>query len=285
MTELSLFPDVDVPKPDAEDTRLWSVTTVLKVLASGGLDYWSKEQVAKALVGIRHSLVQRVDEDGEDEVVKWGINATYRKPKDRRSASQLGTDFHAIAEEIAITGTHGPVDAELAPLVAQFEDWLARAQPTYTAAEMPVYSLKYGHAGTCDGGLILQDVPLILDYKTTAEPYNRQGQLKRPYPDAAIQLSAYRNSEWAVPVSPRRWEQHGRRYYLFGQPERDNAKPVPKYDGGIVIHVTPVSCEAYWATCDEETYQSFLYIEEAARWQNDLSKTAIGDKLIFERVA
>lgn len=609
---LQLLPDVDAPKADPDDIKLWSVTTILKVLASPAIDYWSKEQVAKALVGIRGSLAKRVEEDGEEEVIKWGINATYRKPKNERSATQLGTDFHLIGEEIGITGKHGPVDAELAPLVYQYEKWLDKAQPTFLAAEMPIYSLEYGYAGTCDGGMELQGERLIFDYKgldvttpiptpagwktmaeiqvgdmvfgsdgipctvigksevhqkpcrrvmfddntsivcdnehlwftkyghksrkgtykygvhstdfimktvkksggqsshmipvasplqlptadlpihpyiyglwlgdgtrtsgtitnidnhiwdrikdlgfTITEPtenmtktihglrkllrknnllghkvvpdiylrasenqrlellrglmdsdgswnivrnqavfvntdkhlalvvqelvrslgsratlipytahgfgitresyfvnftpsgwnpfftptksdkvrlsgtamsrrhmivdviptvivptqcimvdspdntylcgdqmipthntskksFDKQGQPTHAYPEVALQLSAYRHAQWAVPVSPRRWEQHGRRYYLFGNPERDAAIPVPEFDGGIVIHVTPEHCDAYVVRCDEEIHRAFLYVHEASRWANETSKTAIGNKLIFEKVA
>lgn len=283
--QLGLFPDVQVPKPEQDDIKLWSVTTVLKVLASPAIDYWARETVAKALVGIRKSLVQRVDEDGEDEVVRWGINATYRRPKGERSAAELGTAFHDVAEEIAITGRHGPVDDELAPLVAQFEDWLARAQPTFTAAEMPVYDLTYGVAGTMDGGMILQGEHVCHDYKSSKRSFDRQGKPTHPYPEAALQLSKYRYSEWAVPVSPRRWEQQKRRYYLFGDPERDAAVPMPKYDGAIVIHCAPEHCDAYVVRADEEIHNYFLYCLEASRFVNDISKTVIGNKLIFEKVA
>lgn len=283
--ELKLFPDVEVPTPARDDERLWSVTTILKVLANGAIEYWSKEQVAKALVGIRGSLVQRVEEEGEEEVIRWGINATYRKPKEGRSATQLGTDFHSVAEEIAITGRCPAVDEELRPLVNQFLSWLDRAQPEFTAAEMPVYDLTYGVAGTADGQMRLQGMHVIHDYKTSAKSFDKQGKPTHPYPEAALQLSKYRFSEFAVPTSPRRWEQRNRRYYLFGEPERELAVPVPKVDGGVVIHVTPEHCDAYAVRCDEEVHTAFLYILEAARWQNETSKSVIGNKLIFEKVA
>jgi hypothetical protein len=281
---LQTFPDVNVAKPNPDDIRLWSVTTILKVLSSPGLEYWQKEEVSKAFVSIRKSLCARVDEDGEEAMIKWGINAPYRPPKVGRTASDLGTAFHEVAEQIAITGKVPAVDDELRPLVDQYERWLQKAQPTFLAAEMPVYDTQFGFAGTTDGQMMLQGTPLIHDYKTSKKSWDKKGKRTHPWPESALQLAAYRGAEWAVPVPPRRWTQNSRRYYLFGNPERDNATPVPPVDGGIVIHVTPEHCDAYVVRCDEPVREAFLYVLEASRWQNDLSRTVIGDILEFEEV-
>ena len=150
---VGVFPDGKLTKPEAEDTRLWSITTIIGVVKSSAIDYWSRQQVAKAAIAIRRSLDTRVEEDGEDVVEKFLMDAPFRKPKDQRSATQLGTDFHAVAEDIAITGRSPSLDPndELVPMVGQFLKWLDRAQPEFLAAEMPVYNLTYGYAGTADG--------------------------------------------------------------------------------------------------------------------------------------
>ena len=70
-----------------------------------------------------------------------------------------------------------------------------------------------------------------------------------------------------------------------GDPERDNAVPVPKVEGGIVIHVTPEHCDAYVMRCDEVVYERFLYLIEAMRWQQEIAPTVVGDILQFEKVA
>lgn len=276
---LQILGEVNTPKPLADDQRLWSVTTILKVLSSGGLEYWQREQVAKAYVSIAKSLPQRIAEDGEDEVIKWGINAPYRKPRGERSAAQLGTDFHEIAEQIAITGKIPKHDAELAPYVVQLDKWLQRAQPEFLAAEMPVYHTQFGYAGTCDGVMKIQGAKLIFDWKSSKKSFDKQGKPTHVYPEAGMQLSAYRYAEYAVPVPPRRWEQMRRRYYLFGDPERDNATAVPEVAGGIAVHVTPEHCDAYVMRCDETIYECFLFLLEAAKWQFEISKTVVGDIL------
>ena len=46
-----------------------------------------------------------------------------------------------------------------------------------------------------------------------------------------------------------------------------------------MIHVTPEHCDAYIVRCDQDVYQYGLYVLEASRWQNDFSKTVIGNIL------
>lgn len=281
---LQILPEVNVPKPLPEDQRLWSVTTILKVLAAPGLEYWQREEVSKAFVSIAKSLPQRIEEDGVDEVVRWGINAPFRKPRGERSAAQLGTDFHAIAEHVAVYGTYPEYDEELRPYVEQLDAWLQRAQPEFLAAEMPVYHTQFGYAGTSDGIMKLQDSRFIFDWKTSKASVTKGGKLRGAYPEGALQLAAYRYAEYAVGVPPRRHEQFSRRYYLFGDPERDNAQPVPTVDSGLIIHVSPHHCHPYIMKCDETIWEYFLYLIEAAKWQNEVSKTVIGDILQFEEI-
>ncbi len=283
---IGMFPDRNVPKPDPEDARLWSITTIIGVIKSPAIDYWSRQQVAKAAVSIRGSLATRVEEDGEEAVEKFLMDAPFRKPKGQRSAAQLGTDFHAVAEEIGITGKCPYIapDDELAPLVGQFLKWLDRAQPEFLAAEMPVYNLTYGYAGTADGIMKLQGMPLNFDYKTSRKSRDSKGNPTAPYPEVALQIAAARYAEHAVPVPPRRAEVFRRRYYLFGAGEAASALPVPAVEGGIAIHVTPEHCDAYVLRCDEPIFNSFLYRLEDARFEFDTSKHVIGDILQFPEV-
>jgi len=282
---LQSFTEVQVAKPAPEDKRLWSVTTILKTLSNGGLEYWQREEVAKYFVSIAGSLHRRIEEEGESEVIKAGINAPFRKPKGERSSAQLGTDFHAIAEHVAIYGTFPEYDEELRPYVEQYDQWLQRAQPEFLAAEMPVYDTTMGYAGTLDGMVVIGGTKFIIDYKTSKKSFDKQGRPTHPYPEAGAQLSAYRYAEWAVPVAPRRYEQFRRRYYLFGEPERDHALPVPEVDAGLVIHIAPEHCHPYIMRCDKEIHECFLYVMEAARWQQEVSKTVVGEILQLGEVA
>lgn len=282
---LQTFEEVTVAKPTEEDQRLWSVTTIISVLDKPALIWWSAEETAKAAIAIRRSIAQRVEEEGEESVIDWLQRARFRRPRGQRTAAELGTAFHEVAEHIAIYGKRPPnIDAELVPFVNQLEDWLARAQPTFEAAEMPLYSTNFSHAGTMDGIMVLDGLRCCLDWKTSRKSFDKKQKKTGPYPEVALQLAAYRHSEWAVPVPPRRWSQHGRRYYLFGDVERDNAITMPETDAGIVVHVTPEHCDGYFVNCDESIYERFLFILEAAKFPFEIAKTVIGDELEFEEV-
>ncbi|HET7736429.1 MAG TPA: PD-(D/E)XK nuclease family protein [Nocardioidaceae bacterium] len=289
-----------------DDMRLWSVTSLIGCLDKPALLYWAAEQAAQAAVSVANSLPTRIEEDGEAEVVKWLRDARFRRPKGRLSNASLGTVAHAACEEYAMTGVR-PDDGRVAELIRQeggarfdgieaeskviakmldqFDDWLQRFQPSYQATEVTVYSPTYGYAGTCDGFLTIDGVRLIIDYKTSREGFDGRGQAKTPYPEAALQLAAYRHAEYAAVWRPRRIEKFRRRYYLLSDAERDRAVPVPEVDAGAVIHLTPDHCEAFATRCDEKVHEAFLYIIEASRWVNGLSRDVIGLPIVPTRRA
>jgi hypothetical protein len=292
----------DVKTEEPGDLRLWSVTTIIGVLDKPALMYWSAEEAAKAAVASRRSLDQRIDEEGEEAVIKWLRDARFRRPKDRLSNASLGTCAHHACETYALTGTRpdnqqladilraeaGPgftgISQEIAVLnrmLDRFDDWLNRAQPKYDAAEVVVYHPEYGYAGQADAFLIIDGVRLIVDYKTSRDGYDAKGNAKTPYPEAALQLSAYRFAQFAAVWRPRRIEQFRRRYYLLSDAERDRAVPVPEVDGGAVIHLTPDHCEAFAVRCDQQVHEAFLFVMEAARWSFEMSRDVIGMPLIY----
>lgn len=294
-------PAEDVKTEDLGDQRLWSVTTIIGCLEKQALLYWSAEEAAKCAVSVSGSLKQRIAEDGEDQVVLWLRDARFRRPKDRLSATSLGTCAHHACETYALTGTR-PDDDELAAIIRaeagpdftgtqpevavlnqmldQFDRWLQRFQPAYQATEVVVYHPTYGYAGQTDGFLTIDGVRLIIDYKTSRDGYDRKGNPKIPYPEAALQLAAYRYAEFAAVWRPRRIEKFRRRYYLLGDAERDKAVPVPQVDGGAVIHLTPDHCEIFPVRCDKTVHDAFLYVQEAARWQFEMSRDVIGLPMI-----
>lgn len=303
MTEtraLGLEP-IEGAKPQTDDLRCWSVTTIIGCLEKPALLYWAAEEAAKAAVSAAKSLPIRIEEDGEAEVVKWLRDARFRRPKDRLSSTALGTVAHAACESYALTGNrpddeqlafmvNGQADkgftgtksevAVLSQMLNQFEDWLARFTPSYQATEVAVYTPTYAVAGTADGFFTIDGTRFIFDIKTSRETVDSQGKPRTPYPEAALQMAAYRYAEMAAVWRPRRTEIWRRRYYLLSQEELAMAVPVPEVDAGCVLHLTPGSCEAYTVRCDEEVYRSFLFVLEAARWQMGLSKEAIGPPLL-----
>ncbi len=300
---------VDIDTPADEDTVLWSVTTILGTLDKPALLYWAAEQTAVAAV-VQQSTWRGMVADCPDgcahdtardcQAVKWLRDARYRRPKTLLSATDLGSVVHALCEEYALTGQRpdadrinheitqrggGNVDVAreeptATAMLEQFDRWLERFTPTYHATEVAVYSPTYGYAGTTDAFLTVDGYRAIVDYKTTREPRDSRGALKTPYPEVAPQLAAYRFAEYAAVWRPRRTEKFRRRYYLLSASERALAEPVPEVDGGLCLHITPESCEAFPVRCDEDVHQQFLFIQEVARWSLETSKAVIGQPIV-----
>lgn len=280
---------LDVKKPEPDDLRLWSVTTLLGVLDKPALLYWASEQTAKEAVRIAKTLPARLAEDGEEATVKWLRDARFRRPKDVLSDADFGTGIHALAEEYALTGIKPTPTADTFPgadltlaqqCLDQFDRWLHEFQPTYLATEVTVYNATYGYAGTCDGFLSIGGVPLIIDYKSSKKSRDAKGNPTGLYPEVSAQLAAYRHGEVAAVWRARRFESFRRRYYLLSSEEQAAGVPVPKVDGGLGIKITPEHCTAYPVQCDEEVFTAFLYMLEVARWSFDLSKRVIGEPLV-----
>lgn len=293
--QLGLDPD-DGAKQQADDLVLWSVTTIIGVLEKPALLYWTAEEAAKAAVASHRSLGQRIEEEGEEAVIKWLRDARFRRPADRLSNADLGTVCHAACEEYALSGNRPDasrleflvrqqglstgVKSEVSVLVKmldQFDGWLQRFTPSYQATEVAVYSPRFGYAGTTDAFLTIDGVRFIGDYKTSREPFDSKGQLKTPYPEqVGLQLAAYRYAEMAAVWRPRRTEKFRRRYYLLGPSEQAVAQPVPEVDTGLVIHITTEACESFPIRCDEDVHRSFLFALEVFRWVNQTSKEVMG---------
>jgi hypothetical protein len=305
MSELGQ-PPVDVAAPEPDDLILWSVTTIIDVLKKPAIEYWIGEQTAVAAIRQQatwRGMLQDCDTDCQHisarncPAVKWLRDARWRRPKDLLSATDLGTVVHTLAETYALTGQRpdkdqvaqqirsigGPgvqIDLEgpvVWAMLDRFDEWLQRFTPTYQATEVVVYSPTYGWAGTADAFLTIDGVRAIVDYKTTREPYDSKGNLKKPYAEVSPQLAAYRHGEFAAVWRARRYEPQKRRYYLLNATERAAAIPVPEVDTGWCIHITPEGCEAYPIRCGDDAYLSYLRIQEAARWALEESKYAVAE--------
>ena len=302
-------PALDIDRPDRDDILHWSVTSIIGVLDKPALLYWAAEQAAIAAVGSQATWRGMLSDcappcthdSAACPAVKWLRDARFRRPKTALSAADLGSTVHALAESYALDGvrpdrdrveteirTRGgatvDVDHEAAVvgrMLDRFDGWLQRATPDYQATEVAVYHPKYRYAGTADAFFSVGGVRFVGDYKTSREPWDNQGNPKRPYPEVALQLAAYRHAELAAVWRPRRTEKFRRRYYALSPAEREMAVPVPEVDAGLVIHITPEACEAYPVRCDADIHRSFLYVLEAARWSLETSKRAVGDPLEY----
>jgi hypothetical protein len=241
-----------------------------------------------------------LEDSGRTETIKWLCGARWRRPKLELGADQLGTVVHKACEYYALSGEKPTrewvsdlVRAHAAPTVEldgevntvgkmlnQFDGWLQRFTPEYTAAEMPVYSERFGYAGSLDAILTIGGVRLLTDYKTRREPLTAKGETQTPYGETALQLAAYRHADLGAVFRARRYEKQKRRYYLLSPDEKAMSAKMPPVDGGLCIILTPGSCEAYPIKCDQEVFDFFLYTFEAWRWLEDVSKRVVGDPLV-----
>lgn len=272
--------EIDVPKPDAEDLRLYSVTTIIKnSTSSEGLNYWGKEQVAMAAVADLDIVTVMAKKD-ERAAVSWLIEAPNRGKPGKRTAAQLGTAFHKWAEHLALAGEPPEVDDELRPLTEQFLRWCDAFQPKFEAAEMTVFDRGYGYAGTADAVMVLDGVRFIVDYKTSLKSFDKKDKPTKPYAEVGLQLAAYRYAECSAPWREiRRHEVARRRYYLLSPAEQALVVPTPQVDAALAIHVAPEHCNAHQIRSGEEMFEHFLDHRDAARFGLDAWKDVVGGPL------
>lgn len=296
------LPAEDVRKPEAEDERYRSVTTILNVIDKPGLIYWSASETAAAAVRTQATWQAMMRDQGEAEAIDWLSKARFRAGTGKLSAAARGSVVHAVCEEYALTGAR-PDEARVEQLVQSegpklsgeqvkteawevngfvdtFDVWLQRFQPSYQAAEVTVYSPRYEYAGTADAFMTIDGVRFLADYKT-AKSYDNQGKPTKPYAEqVGLQLAAYRYAEMAAVWRPRRYEERKSRWYLLSPAEREAAVPVPEVDFGLVIHITQERTEAWPIDCGEAAHRAFLFTMECAHWVNDLSKEVMRPPLV-----
>ncbi len=270
----------DIDKPEKGDEQFYSVTTILGALDKPALLYWAAEQTAELAVRVAASLQARIDEEGKPAVVKWLRDARFRPPKGQRSATELGTAVHDAIESYALTGARPEVDAEVAPYLERFDEWAQVWQPSYEAAEAAVYNRTYGYAGTLDAIATVGGQKVLLDYKSSKKSIGSDDKPTKPWPEAALQVAAYRHAELIATFRARRFERFRRRYYLLSTEERDLGVPMPEVDGGLVLHITPEHCDAYPVKCGPDVFEAFCYLIENFRWQQGLSKEVVGAPLV-----
>lgn len=296
------FETIDVPEAGQNDSHFFSVTTILKALHNPALEYWAIKRCAQDALDRQATWNAMLAEEGAAGTITWLCKARYRSPKLELGSDQLGSVVHKACEYYALNHAKPDkewvadmiralgsatieVDSELGVvgrMLNQFDAWLQRFQPEYTAAEMPVFSERFGYAGSLDAILTIDGVRLITDYKTRREPLTARGEAQTPYPETCLQLAAYRHADMGLVSRARRHETpQKRRYYLLSEDERRSVSvKMPEVDGGLCIILTPQSCEAFPMRCDQEVFDAFLYTFEAWRWLEDVSKRVVGDVLV-----
>lgn len=310
MTGLQVAPPSKLPRRgevrdtsrQPDDLVLYSVTTCLGVLEKPALVPWAVNVTADRVVERFRLLQRRLEEEGPESAVKYVRDLRWDNGGNLSDAA-LGTLAHKLFDTYALDGRRPAVTADLHPdfaskgklltdedvravsrMLDQFDRFLQTFQPDYLGCETVVYHSTYGYGGQADAWLSIDGVRLIADYKTSRTSYTAAGKEKAPYPEAGLQLAAYRYAEAAAIWRARRYSASGngnrsRRYYLLNEDERAAAVPVPEVDGGVVIHVSPDRFGVYPARCGEREHAAFLYTLECARWLFNEAGNVIGDEM------
>lgn len=241
----------------AEDTSITvpGVTSVLNMFPKGFLGPWNAKMVADLAVDTIEDgyLAQMVQRDREGAVT-WLKDAAKRYTK---QASEKGSDAHDLFERMIRGEELGPVSELMAPFVRHFEEFLTAAQPELVSAEDVAWSDTHGYAGSYDAELLVKVDPesgkldpqgepirLITDWKTG----------KNTYPDVALQISAYAFADKVI--SP-----------------GGESRPMPTFDGGLVVHVTADKWAAKPVRVNEDLHRVFLealrFFHAVRKWEGE----------------
>ena len=203
------------------------VTTLIgKGLPKPAIPYWAAKTVAEWVADNPDLTEDLKRMGGRGPAIAFLKELPWQA---RDTAAIRGTEVHSLAERLA-AGESVDVPEHLAGYVRAcvgfLDDW--GLQPEVT--ERPCASRKWAHAGTLDFiGRIADGRRVIGDWKTSSGVY----------PEAAIQLSAYRYSEFYVD-------------------ENDEEQPMPEVDTAVVVHLQDGYYEVHEMKADEDTYKAFL---------------------------
>lgn len=225
--------------------QYWSVTTII----GGGVPKpallpWGIKMVAEGAVRIADSLPALVREDA-DAAVRMLKGMPYAN---RDRAADLGTSVHEAVEAYVLDKPMPKWKPPVAARMLAFEKYLADCSPVYEATEASVFNRTQRYAGTLDAIVHLDGHRRIIDVKTG----------KGVYPEAALQLAAYRYAEF------------------IGGADGDEV-PMPTVDGALVLHLPDEGgrYELFDVRADEAVFSAFLYCREVFRWQEETSKGVI----------
>lgn len=230
-------------EPDSGE-KVPGVTSVIGMLPKDFLRYWAAKEVASTAVEELGTLVSMVLRDPGA-----AIDHLKRAPdRNTRAAADTGTAAHDLFERIARGENPGRVHPDLEPFVRHFNEFLDVAQPELLHLEETVWSDKHRYAGSFDGYGVIGGERLWLDWKTT-----RSGI----HAEVGLQLAAYRFADHIL------------------RPDGSRT-PLPKAEGGAVLHVRPEGWKLVPVRCDEELFEVFLHLREVFDYERDVKPTIVG---------
>lgn len=263
------------------EQHLWSATTLISNgVPKPALVGWAAKMTAEYALDNLDVLGPLAAKDRAG-ALKLLTGARFNR---NERAATRGTDVHNALEQIAL-GAEPHIVGEAEPYVEQFRRFLAEHRPEYLAAEAPVYNPEHLYAGTLDGIVQFPHPikgklgPFVLDVKTTdKEPGSdplKLGKGRPPYPEVALQLTAYRRAQF-VGIEPAvKVEHRSDRFYSF-DPDKTQTVPMMETHGGLCLVVSPFDYQLVPIRTDDLVWRAFLSVAESARWSLETSKQVIG---------
>lgn len=235
--------------------RCMSVTTLIKHGVPKDLIGWATWETAKLAVESVPKLTRVRGETARRDAVKWLQGASDRK---RDAAGAFGSAIHD-AVEAHILGQPQPEPTEdQVPFMAAFHRFVADTRAEFEATEITLAHPEHRWAGRGDVWMKLPDLgaALILgDWKTGSGVY----------PEAALQLSAYRRA-------PIGWLRDG-----------TEVKP-PATESAVIVHIRPdkhpgTGYAIYPVDTGDHVYAAFRAAQQVASWVVEGGAAAMGDPL------
>lgn len=255
--------------------RLRSVTTILEGgVPKKALLFWAAGVcVDSAIANLPQLVAASRFPDKLAEISAW-LKRAHTQAKEERA--DVGTWIHKVIEchilgldipdEISVgEGERAHVlrrdDPELAAMLEHFEAFVAEWQVTFEASEMVVANPDDGWAGTLDyivvspkiatllrdryGFDVADDASIMGDTKSggVLDKLTTAGHFHGVYPEAGLQLSAYRRAQVC-------WLKSGERVPM-----------PPTAEVGIVLHIRPEGYRIYPARCGPELYDYFRHAQ------------------------
>jgi hypothetical protein len=230
--------------PDDAAVKYPGVTSIIGMLPKEFLRYWAAKEVAQTAVDELGTVVSMVLRDPSA-----AVDHLKRSPdRNTRAAADIGTAAHDIFERVARGQTVGRVHPDLEPFLRHFDDYMRVGQPEYHFMEETVWSGTHQYAGSFDAFATIRGENIWLDNKTT-----RSGI----HAEVGLQLAAYRNADSII--------------------REDGARvPMPKADGGAVLHIRPEGWQLVPVRCDDALFEIFLHLREVFRYEKEMQQTVVG---------
>jgi hypothetical protein len=237
--------------PDNGSVKVPGVTSVLGMLPKEFLRYWAAKEVATTAVSDPGTLVSLAFRDPEAAI------DYLKKAPDRntRKAADTGTAAHDLFEKLARDEPIGRVHPDLEPFVRHFREYLDVVQPEYNFLEETVWSDSRGpglaYAGSFDAHATIQGENVWMDNKTTRSGIHEE---------VGVQLAAYRFADHIIR-------------------EDGSRVPMPKADGGAVLHVRPEGWKLVPVRADEGLFEVFLHLREVFNYEREIKPTIVGREI------